>query len=1003
MGKGKGVSRSVTRYIASHTVAASRRQQHLKAQALAEVKAQAQASDDTLQVLRDNAPSNGLSDSSGPDMPMDDSSNEWEDVAGEVVGEEFTGEEGNSIFVDLRDLVTSRWKHRVYVDHRTWKARQQAFFRNWNAVLNDIVHAYLTWSADSRLPFTTSSDDNITSSDNEGTNSFTITVIDVHSLASTATIPRTSDDSSSIIDLARAGYIGNSPVEPSCAVSIRTLELFRALRLFRPSFSVEAFAKTLAHLYTASHLYLTSYNTNQTNRSLINENIAPSSLTLSTLTLQSGGKLTNVLVPSWEATHPTTLEGEPDLVFRRMLVMDGNNSLKRIKGIGNRQVADPRQFESSDYFLSADYVDQFANEVKARPTPIPATATTPSTTMTMEVEPQATGSNGPEPNDKDNEGDPTDGVIDMSGCTDNWKAAASDEKKKMWAIFDEAGIFACACRHGFVLWLIDMVRSGELAKYSLAIVAKALALFGNHILFGYDIGCRLEKTISTTSLAESFANQQCRCCVNAFHGFTHNYLCQLYHHPNNIVGMGLEDLETLERVFSSSNGLGSITRYMTAFRRRMFIDLHFQQWDAEKYANLATMLHQNYVQALHIIENNDIDVGEVLRLKGLTEDNLVSFIEDERTFFSTLGKEPDDDLHAIAYVELLHEFWDVDKKLDNASSLFRLQVPQDYYFISPERSYAQNLSETRRADTTRRHLNERHEKISVELIQMEERMNISERWTPSTSEYIKTSKYMSERNYEKALDKLQKLVIQRLFELHKLNLASTAYRARSHIAKSLQSRSQAIRNAVKQYNAAATSLGRPTLDWTKVSHYSFLDEFNLLRNNRANVHERPWSDPVIRETMRKYQRLQRAKEERERCNIELRRLHTSIRDEYRHFASVMKSLDGSDPISQRVLEHIRRRRGVNRVLIMQISKTYALKGFTGNPKPGTRKGSAPFKSPLETDEAELSEQHLDNDVAETELSGQHLDNDMANESDEELDDTELRDIGGLVDYVSGVS
>ncbi|KAG6857076.1 hypothetical protein C0991_004818, partial [Blastosporella zonata] len=61
------------------------------------------------------------------------------------------------------------------------------------------------------------------------------------------------------------------------------------------------------------------------------------------------------------------------------------------------------------------------------------------------------------------EGDPTDGDTNsLSSCTINWKAAASDEKKKMWAIFDEAGIFASACRHGFILWIADMIQSGEL-------------------------------------------------------------------------------------------------------------------------------------------------------------------------------------------------------------------------------------------------------------------------------------------------------------------------------------------------------------------------------------------------------------------------------------------------------------------------------------------------------------------------------------------------------------
>jgi hypothetical protein len=37
-----------------------------------------------------------------------------------------------------------------------------------------------------------------------------------------------------------------------------------------------------------------------------------------------------------------------------------------------------------------------------------------------------------------------------------------DVTSKMWGIFDETGIFLALCRHGFVLVIADMIRSGEL-------------------------------------------------------------------------------------------------------------------------------------------------------------------------------------------------------------------------------------------------------------------------------------------------------------------------------------------------------------------------------------------------------------------------------------------------------------------------------------------------------------------------------------------------------------
>ncbi|KAF8828050.1 hypothetical protein HHX47_DHR4001030 [Lentinula edodes] len=143
------------------------------------------------------------------------------------------------------------------------------------------------------------------------------------------------------------------------------------------------------------------------------------------------------------------LKDEPPLKFSRMFVLDGNNSLKRMQGAGNRQVADDRVYQDSDYFLPEEYVNQFGNEVPR------------GRTQTEDEDAEEPG--------LEQGGDPTDGQTSMSEtsplqkCTSNWKAAAGDAAKKMWDGFHETGIFASACRHGFIIWLTDMIRSGELA------------------------------------------------------------------------------------------------------------------------------------------------------------------------------------------------------------------------------------------------------------------------------------------------------------------------------------------------------------------------------------------------------------------------------------------------------------------------------------------------------------------------------------------------------------
>lgn len=94
-------------------------------------------------------------------------------------------------------------------------------------------------------------------------------------------------------------------------------------------------------------------------------------------------------------------------------------------------------------------------------------------------------------------------------------------------------------------------------------MAKALDVLEDRLLFGSDIGCSIQKTIASSSLGPAFAAKQCRCCLNAMHGYTHNWACQKANHPNVVEGLGLEDLETLERIFSASNAVASVTRYAT--------------------------------------------------------------------------------------------------------------------------------------------------------------------------------------------------------------------------------------------------------------------------------------------------------------------------------------------------------------------------------------------------------------------------------------------------------
>ena len=147
------------------------------------------------------------------------------------------------------------------------------------------------------------------------------------------------------------------------------------------------------------------------------------------------------------------VEGETPATYARMVVMDGNNSLKRFAPVGNREVGDVRTFES-EYYLPTEFVDRFADEVKGR-------QSQPHVEVPEQLDSELMDDDADSEWGDEDEGDPTDGAPD-SACAGNWKAAAKDEKKRTWSAFWETGIFASACRHGRIVWLIDMIKSGEL-------------------------------------------------------------------------------------------------------------------------------------------------------------------------------------------------------------------------------------------------------------------------------------------------------------------------------------------------------------------------------------------------------------------------------------------------------------------------------------------------------------------------------------------------------------
>ncbi|KAJ7351595.1 hypothetical protein DFH08DRAFT_957896 [Mycena albidolilacea] len=634
----------------------------------------------------------------------------------------------------------------------------------FRAQMKEMVDAYMAFSAAqgehgmARGP--------VSPSDDMVENEFRVMVVDVFDTY-TVDAPILSTDTYIASCLVGQGLIPCSPWKPKQAVSIRVLEMFRLARLRCPALGVQAWIKTLADLHG------TAFKPYSTQRFTI-------CFDLYLEILDNAEK---------------RLKGEDKLIFAMLLLMDGNDSLKCIlrkdKGFnedgvahrGDSERADSRAADAGgDYLMFRERVDRWTKKRLAEEVGIPI-------------------SDEPE---------------NSSGCEERWKNLTEELTAKMWGIFDETGIFVALCRHGFVLLVADMVRSGELAKYPLAIVNALLDAFGADLGIGYDIGCGHSTTIRHSPLGPKAAQLNLKMLVGAFHGHAHNRKCQLDYLATYVLGLGLEDLEGAERLFSRSNGLSRST-----------------------YANLSTFLVNNYKQAIEILDTEE-SLKYAMEQAGVTEHMLKSRIQEEKAYLNTLLKEPQEETDQMEYYQLLVNLADRKEKFDEAFG---------------EGSTANG--------NTRRHARENYNKV-VEAVQAtERRLSIEVRWTSEDKEWTDTAELVVNRRYRRAVDSLEALVVKRLLELTKVNQSGLGYKVRKHIAKALQVRSKAIRSALQCYNSAALALDPPRqhLSWEEVIDYAFLADFDILRDPTGNTTIRAWADPAARQLLDSYHKLKRAKEE----------------------------------------------------------------------------------------------------------------------------------------------
>ncbi|KAF8189469.1 hypothetical protein K438DRAFT_1763685 [Mycena galopus ATCC 62051] len=638
--------------------------------------------------------------------------------------------------------------------------------------------------------------------------------------------------------LIMSGLIPCAPWKPSVAVTVRVLEMYRIAHARCPQLAVQSFVKTLCDLYKAPYLPYLRQQFAVCYDLYLDLRRNAEKMVLASLGRDSF---------SWrlkQACPPCMykLEGEDKLIFDILVTMDGNNSLKRVlrrekvgsdgdMGTGAKFVVGKSK-DSRDagdgYYLDREKVNEWSKHRIAEMLPMEAV-----------------------------EGE------DSNPCADRWKNMVEDVTAKMWGIFDETGIFLCLCRHGFVLVMCDMIKSGELSKYPLAVTDCLIQHLGQDIGNGYDVGCDFQTTIKKSPLAARAKQCNFRCLVGAFHGHAHNRLCQLC----------------------------------------KFID-------------------GNYKQALDTLKK------ENTLLQWMVEEDITSFdtfriwLEEEKEFLLGLktGSKDQTETLEMEYVQKL-------VNLDSSRA--------KYLVVSAEARKAQgdNASYTpgaaSKAEHVRRHAKEKLDRDLEVVQELEEKLEISERWTTESPKWMITVAEIKQKKYQKALDEGTSFegILQRLSKLGQRpfgmpSIDTTMLRC----------------PWIHQCRASHGT-------WEQVVEYTFLADFDILRDTRSEVQSRPWTRPAYRLAMDTYFKIERAREEITRLNIEIRWLVTWIRDEG-HFlqdreASLRLSDGKTDDQAEKDLllavqmKLYRRQRGQFDDKHMEIlRKLSKMKGFTGSISPG---------------------------------------------------------------------
>ncbi|KAF7357059.1 hypothetical protein MSAN_01299300 [Mycena sanguinolenta] len=505
----------------------------------------------------------------------------------------------------------------------------------------------------------------------------------------------------------------------------------------------------------------------------------------------------------------------------------------------------------------------------------------------------------------------------FDACQESWDAANEKKQKTDVRHYDSSGVFVMTCRHSqqkYIVALLEELNSHLLPQAT--------------IVEGYDVACVTDHSFNLYPILTEGLRPRVSFIINAMHVFGHQWVCQMVYSPRLRRGIGLTDLEGVERFWSRIRKLIPITRNQWNSRRIWMIDKYASFINEEGLDGLGNWIHR---QEMKNLAAKQAAAAKVLRECRVPEDELPESVggAEGGTVVASSTYVPSSAITASSH-KLQTPLRDWKRELDK---VLGLQVQID----AVEKSIAEAKQSIMSGDASQetlallRRLEATHTTLSTQAEALYASLNIQDNFPELQDlplEFVRTLLMM--RDLKINIRKVRRRLLLRVG-----NTGSSGTKLHQATRKAISKRQPALMRSIRKFNDYCELLARLRPENCTIPILSALStQLNGLRND-PTLHEDIWisrserpiprwlSDGDVRDGIRSLHSADRCAEESIRLNLERENLEAWLTEEAEIVAHALNTMTGRD----RILVWISHSRGLSRLRRMATSH----RAYTGRP------------------------------------------------------------------------